>query len=53
MTEGAEAVDKSIPETSERVSNCIPTVCLCWASLLASLNCLDFEGLFGVFLLFF
>lgn len=36
-----------------RVSNRVPTACLCWASLLAALNCLDFEGLFGGFLLVF
>lgn len=48
----AEAIDKSVLETSGRVSNCIPTACLHWALLLASLNDFDFEGLLGFFVVF-
>lgn len=49
ITQGAEVINKPILETSGRASNCTPTACLRWATLLASLNLLDFEGGFAVF----
>lgn len=48
----AEAIDKSVLETSGRVSNCIPTACLRWALLFASLKRFDFWRFVGVFCCF-